>query len=165
MRNARLFVMAVAVSLVASAPGDAGQVKTNVPAVEAGARPAIVERITIHGKALEGNLEADAAEPSRVFVGVFDADSVPDPDTLRWIAGEELAGRRALAYQGVTLSLANWSALGNLDHCSRLPGPTESSFNAFDAYLVSAPPWWTGNLPSAQCSSWVSGSWSACGNR
>ncbi len=57
-------------------------------------------------------LEADAAEPSRVFLGVFDADSVPDPDTLRWIAGEELAGRRALAYQGVTLSLANWSALG-----------------------------------------------------
>ena len=57
-------------------------------------------------------LEADAADPSRVFVGVFDADSVPDPDTLRWIAGEELAGRGALAYQGVTLSLANWEALG-----------------------------------------------------
>ena len=54
--------MAVAVSLVASAPGDAGQVKTNVPAVEAGARPAIVERITIHGKALEGNLEHDAVD-------------------------------------------------------------------------------------------------------
>jgi len=28
----------------------------------AGARPATVERITIHGKALEGNLEADAAD-------------------------------------------------------------------------------------------------------
>ena len=63
-------------------------------------------------EALGQILEADAAEPSRVFLGVFDADSVPDPDTLRWIAGEELAGRRALAYQGVTLSLANWSALG-----------------------------------------------------
>ena len=56
-------------------------------------------------EALGQILEADAADPSRVFVGVFDADSVPDPDTLRWIAGEELAGRRALAYQGVTLSL------------------------------------------------------------
>jgi cellulose synthase/poly-beta-1,6-N-acetylglucosamine synthase-like glycosyltransferase len=57
-------------------------------------------------------LEADAADPSQVFVGVFDADSVPDPDTLRWIAGEEVAGRSGLAYQGVTLSLANWDALG-----------------------------------------------------
>jgi hypothetical protein len=63
-------------------------------------------------EALAQILEADAADPSRVFVGVFDADSVPDPDTLRWIAGEQLAGRGALAYQGVTLSLANWRALG-----------------------------------------------------
>ena len=62
--------------------------------------------------ALAQVLEGDVADPSRVFVGVFDADSIPDPDTLRWIAGEELAGRGALAYQGVTLSLANWDALG-----------------------------------------------------
>jgi hypothetical protein len=33
----------------------AGQVKTTVPDVVPGARPAIVERITIRGKALEGN--------------------------------------------------------------------------------------------------------------
>jgi cellulose synthase/poly-beta-1,6-N-acetylglucosamine synthase-like glycosyltransferase len=63
-------------------------------------------------EALARILEADAADPSGVFVGVFDADSVPDPDTLRWIAGEELAGRGALAYQGVTLSVANWDTLG-----------------------------------------------------
>jgi hypothetical protein len=63
-------------------------------------------------EALGQILEAAAAEPARVFVGVFDADSTPDADTLRWIAGEELAGRGALAYQGVTLSLGNWSALG-----------------------------------------------------
>jgi hypothetical protein len=63
-------------------------------------------------EALAQVLEAAAADPSRVFVGVFDADSVPDPDTLRWIAGEELRWRGALAYQGVTLSLANWDALG-----------------------------------------------------
>jgi hypothetical protein len=62
-------------------------------------------------EALAQVLEGHAADPSRVFVGVFDADSVPDPDTLRWIAGEELAGRGARAYQGVTLSLANWDAL------------------------------------------------------
>ena len=62
MRNARLLVVSVAVSLVVSAPGGAGQVKTNIPPVEAGARPAIVERITVHGKALEGNLENDAVD-------------------------------------------------------------------------------------------------------
>ena len=39
-----------------------GQVKTNVPDVVAGARPAIVERIKIHGPALEGNLEGDAVD-------------------------------------------------------------------------------------------------------
>jgi len=38
------------------------QVKTNVPDVVAGARPAIVERIPIHGTALEGNLEGDAVD-------------------------------------------------------------------------------------------------------
>ena len=67
-------------------------------------------------EALAQVLAADVDDPSRVFVGVFDADSVPDPDTLRWIAGEERAGRGALAYQGVTLSLANWDM-------PRDPGP------------------------------------------
>ena len=38
------------------------QVKTNVPDVVPGARPAIVERVKIHGQALEGNLEGDAAD-------------------------------------------------------------------------------------------------------
>ncbi|MBI2554737.1 MAG: hypothetical protein HYV92_10055, partial [Candidatus Rokubacteria bacterium] len=53
----------------------------------------------------------DSFDPSRVFVGVSDADSLPDPNVYRWIAGEELAGRGALAYQGVTLSLANFARL------------------------------------------------------
>ena len=39
-----------------------GQVKTTVPDVVAGARPARMERITIHGKALEGNLELNAVD-------------------------------------------------------------------------------------------------------
>jgi enterochelin esterase-like enzyme len=39
-----------------------GQVKTTVPDIVAGARPAVVERITIHGRALEGNLEGNAAD-------------------------------------------------------------------------------------------------------
>jgi hypothetical protein len=38
------------------------QVKTNVPDLVPGARPAIVERIKIHGTALEGNLEGDAVD-------------------------------------------------------------------------------------------------------
>jgi S-formylglutathione hydrolase FrmB len=40
----------------------AGQVKTTVPDVVPGPRPAIVERITIRGKALEGNLEGNAVD-------------------------------------------------------------------------------------------------------
>ena len=37
--------------------GIEGQVQTNKPDVVPGARPATVERIKIHGAALEGNLE------------------------------------------------------------------------------------------------------------
>ena len=40
----------------------AAQVKTNVPDVVPGARPAVVERIKIHGPTLEGNLEGNAAD-------------------------------------------------------------------------------------------------------
>ncbi len=50
-------------------------------------------------------------DPSRVFVGLSDADSVPDPDTYRWIAQRELTGQGSLAYQGITLSLGNYDRL------------------------------------------------------
>jgi S-formylglutathione hydrolase FrmB len=40
----------------------AAQVKTNVPDPVPGARPAIVERVKIYGKALEGNLEGNAID-------------------------------------------------------------------------------------------------------
>jgi enterochelin esterase-like enzyme len=56
---ATVFVLGV---VLAAADATRGQVKTTVPEVVAGARPAIVERITIHGKALEGNLEGDAVD-------------------------------------------------------------------------------------------------------
>ena len=49
------------IAVLASSVGF-GQVKTTVPDVVPGARPATVERITIHGKALEGNLEGDAVD-------------------------------------------------------------------------------------------------------
>jgi Putative esterase len=38
------------------------QVQTEVPPVVPGAKPVAVEHIKIHGKALEGNLEGDAAD-------------------------------------------------------------------------------------------------------
>src|SRR3972149_354424 len=38
--------------------------------------------------------------PARVFVGVSDADSIPDPNTYRWIAADVLASRRASGRAG-----------------------------------------------------------------
>jgi len=52
---------------VGQGPRAAAQVQTDVPAVVPGARPVSVERIKIHGKALEGNLEGDAVD-REVFV-------------------------------------------------------------------------------------------------
>src|SRR4051794_10881529 len=40
----------------------AAQVKTEVPAIVSGAKPVAVERIKVHGAALEGNLENDAVD-------------------------------------------------------------------------------------------------------
>ena len=55
-----------------------------------------------------GEILGSDADPARVFVGVSDADSLPDPDTYRWLAQRELEGPGALAYQGIPLSLANY---------------------------------------------------------
>jgi S-formylglutathione hydrolase FrmB len=48
--------------VVGLGPCIAAQVQTDVPAVVPGAKPVSVERVKIHGKALEGNLEADAVD-------------------------------------------------------------------------------------------------------
>src|SRR5512140_316441 len=46
-----------------------GQVKTEVPPLEPAAKPVTVERIKIHGKALEGNLEGEVVDrPALVFL-------------------------------------------------------------------------------------------------
>ncbi|HET9266936.1 MAG TPA: alpha/beta fold hydrolase [Vicinamibacterales bacterium] len=64
----RTTAVALAVLCAAFASVSA-QVKTTVPDPVPGARPATVERITIHGKALEGNLEGDAVDrPVIVFL-------------------------------------------------------------------------------------------------
>jgi enterochelin esterase-like enzyme len=58
-------ITAIAVTL--AAPKASAQVQTDVPAPVPGARPVTVERITIHGASLEGNLEGDAVDRD-VFV-------------------------------------------------------------------------------------------------
>ena len=54
-----LIMLGVVVNL---GPGLTAQVQTDVPPVVAGAKAVTVERIKIHGKALEGNLEGDAVD-------------------------------------------------------------------------------------------------------
>src|SRR3954466_3185132 len=58
----RATVLAASLTLTIGSLAGGAQVKTNVPEPVAGARPAIVERITIHGKTLEGNLEGNAVD-------------------------------------------------------------------------------------------------------
>src|SRR3954454_9862618 len=59
----RKLLMALALALTAGAIAPIfGQVQTEVPAAVPGAKPASTERIKIHGAALEGNLEGDAAD-------------------------------------------------------------------------------------------------------
>src|SRR3989454_2518073 len=70
-------------------------------------------------------------DASRVYVGVSDADWAPDPNVYRWIAadviGSSLGGvgrGGSHAYQGVTLSLANFD---RLDHRGRVCAIQQSS--------------------------------------
>src|SRR5687767_1803053 len=63
-------------------------------------------------------------DPARVFVGVSDADSIPDRNTYAWIADDVVRGGGALAYQGVTLSLKNFA---RLDHRARVCAIQQSS--------------------------------------
>ncbi|HEX6463336.1 MAG TPA: alpha/beta hydrolase-fold protein, partial [Vicinamibacterales bacterium] len=62
-------VAAAVLGLALSAPATASsQVKTTVPAVVPGASPATVEHITVHGTALEGNLEGDTIDRPVIVV-------------------------------------------------------------------------------------------------
>jgi enterochelin esterase-like enzyme len=58
----RVTVLAVSFAATIGSLAVVAQVKTNVPEVVPGAPPAIVERIKIHGQALEGNLEGDSID-------------------------------------------------------------------------------------------------------
>jgi glycosyl transferase family 2 len=63
-------------------------------------------------------------DAARVWIGVSDADSLPDRNTYRWLAADVLGGSGRVAYQGVTLSLANF---GRLDHRGRVCAIQQSS--------------------------------------
>src|SRR4051794_10923798 len=55
-------LLACALGILACIESVCAQVQTEVPPVVEGAKPVGVERIKIHGKSLEGNLEGDAAD-------------------------------------------------------------------------------------------------------
>ena len=63
----RLIAVASLGMALAAAPRLAAQVQTEVPAVVPGAKPVTLEHIKVHGQALQGNLEGDAADRD-VFV-------------------------------------------------------------------------------------------------
>ena len=63
-RREQLFVMTLGLA-GASGAALAAQVQTEVPPVVPGAKPVTVERVKIHGKALEGNLEGRCRRPRR----------------------------------------------------------------------------------------------------
>src|SRR5579871_4376137 len=67
MKHATFFCMIALTMAMALAPRLEAQVQTEVPPVVAGAKPVAVEHITVHGKALEGNLEGDSVDRD-VFV-------------------------------------------------------------------------------------------------
>jgi len=60
--NTNFFRMALLLIVVASGSQLMAQVQTDVPAAVPGAKPVPVERIKIHGKVLEGNLEGNAVD-------------------------------------------------------------------------------------------------------
>jgi S-formylglutathione hydrolase FrmB len=62
MKTTNSFWALVLVTAVTPGSRIAAQVQTGVPQIVAGAKPAIVENIKIHGTALEGNLEGDAVD-------------------------------------------------------------------------------------------------------
>ena len=67
MTSAKWFGGILLVIAAGLAPQFAAQVQTDVPPPIAGAKPVTVERIKVHGTALEGNLEGDAVD-RHVFV-------------------------------------------------------------------------------------------------
>src|SRR5215218_4871171 len=81
LSKGRASIVAAALAAALGSPTTFAQVTTNVPDVVAGARPAIVERIKIHGPALEGNLEENAVDRDAI---VFLPPSYKESRTRRY---------------------------------------------------------------------------------
>jgi S-formylglutathione hydrolase FrmB len=62
LKTTRKLVRSLAFILTAAAAPLAAQVQTETPPVVAGAKPVNAERIKVHGRALEGNLEGNAVD-------------------------------------------------------------------------------------------------------
>ncbi len=62
MRETKFVCVITLILTVVLAVSVAAQVQTEVPPILPGAKPVPVERIKIHGTALEGNLEGDAVD-------------------------------------------------------------------------------------------------------
>lgn len=92
-RFANVLLVTVAMALTA-----AGQVKTEIPPVVPGAKPAIVEHIKVHGTALEGNLEGDTVDREVI---VFLPDSYAVEKTRRYPV--------VYALHGYSIGAAQWS--------------------------------------------------------
>ena len=106
-------LLAIAASLlilVAARPGVA-QVATEAPAAVAGARPVTVERIRIHGAALEGNLEGNAVDRD---VLVFLPPSYATDNARRFPA--------VYALHGYSIGAEQWT------HEIHVPQTIESAF-------------------------------------
>ncbi len=67
MKTTKLFFLIALAMTVVLCPHVVAQVQTEVPPAVPGAKPAVVERIKVHGASLEGNLEGDAVDRD-VFV-------------------------------------------------------------------------------------------------
>ena len=98
MLERRMSVLTAALGVAAGSVAIVAQVKTNVPDPVAGARPAIVERITIHGRALEGNLEGNTVDRDVI---VFLPPSYNQDRTRRYPA--------VYALHGYSIGAEQWS--------------------------------------------------------
>src|SRR5579863_4138431 len=68
MNGTKLFFVCIVMLSMALASNLLAQVETKVPQIVAGAKPAIVEHIKVHGTALEGNLEGDTVDRDVIVV-------------------------------------------------------------------------------------------------
>jgi S-formylglutathione hydrolase FrmB len=98
MLERRVSVLTAAFGIAAGSVPMVAQVKTNVPDPVAGARPAIVERIKIHGAALEGNLEGNTVDRDVI---VFLPPSYNQDRTRRYPA--------VYALHGYSIGAEQWS--------------------------------------------------------